>query len=294
MVYNAPKNFTLAVIQIIDKPVSRSIKRSKARYQAARLFYSGNRYLGWLIIGRHFAKKIEPEALDHVHFQHETVLLRQLKDVDMKWQHNKIENLKIAATKLNGVLVHPGQTFSYWRLIGKPTYKKGYLDGVFLSNGQVSYGCGGGLCQLSNLIYWMTLHTELTITERHRHGYDVFPDSNRTQPFGSGATCFYPYGDLMIKNNTQQVFQLCVHVGETFLEGEWRSDENVRYRYEVFEKNHHFNGEYWGGFSRHNELYRRVYDLDGTFVDEEYITENHALTMYTPLIEAAGVEDYPH
>ena len=45
---------------------------------------------------------------------------------------------------------------------------------------------GGGLCQLSNLIYWMTLHTPLTITERYRHSYDVFPDSNRTQPFGSG------------------------------------------------------------------------------------------------------------
>ena len=45
---------------------------------------------------------------------------------------------------------------------------------------------GGGLCQLSNLIYWMTLHTPLTITERYRHSYDVFPDSNRTQSFGSG------------------------------------------------------------------------------------------------------------
>ncbi len=271
---------------MIDKPVLRPVKRSKARYQAAKLIRTGERYMAWLILNRHFARELQTEKMPNVHFHHETVLLRQLRDVDMKWQRNKIQNLKIAVQKLDGVVLRPGQTFSYWKLIGNPTYKKGYLDGVILRNGTVDHNCGGGLCQLSNLVYWMTLHTMLTVTERHRHGYDVFPDSNRTQPFGSGATCFYPYGDLMIKNNTQQAFQLCVQVGEKNLIGEWRSDKSAPYRYQVTEQNHHFNGEYWGGFSRHNELYRRVYDLDGTFLTEEYITENHALTMYTPFIEA--------
>ena len=59
---------------------------------------------------------------------------------------------------------------------------------------------GGRPVQMTNLLYWMTLHTPLTVTERWRHGYDVFPDSNRTQPFGSGATCFYNYMDLMVRN----------------------------------------------------------------------------------------------
>jgi vancomycin resistance protein VanW len=66
----------------------------------------------------------------------------------------------------------------------------------------------------------LTLHTPLVVTERHHHGYDVFPDASRTQPFGSGATCFYPYGDLMIRNTTEQAFQLCVRVGTVNLEGE--------------------------------------------------------------------------
>lgn len=77
-----------------------------------------------------------------------------------------------------------------------------------------------GLCQLSNLIFWMTLHTPLEVIERHRHGYDVFLDSNRTQSFGSGATCFYPYGDLMIRNPTGEPFQLRLQVGEEYLERE--------------------------------------------------------------------------
>lgn len=80
-------------------------------------------------------------------------------------------------------MVQPGETLSYWKLIGRPTYRKGYLDGVLLKNGTVQYGCGGGLCQLSNLIFWMTLHTPLEVKERHRHGYDVFPDSNRDPAF---------------------------------------------------------------------------------------------------------------
>jgi vancomycin resistance protein VanW len=62
--------------------------------------------------------------MPHVHFRHETLLLRQLKDVDMKWQLNKVQNLKIASRKVDGVVERPGQPFSYWKLVRRPTYKK--------------------------------------------------------------------------------------------------------------------------------------------------------------------------
>ena len=110
-------------------------------------------------------------------FTHKTPLFRQLKDVEMWLQHNKVKNLEIASQKINGILIKPGETFSYWRLIGKPTKRKGYVDGMILFYGKIMTGIGGGLCQLSNLIYWMTLHSPLTVTERYRHSYDVFPDS---------------------------------------------------------------------------------------------------------------------
>jgi vancomycin resistance protein VanW len=90
----------------------------------------------------------------------------------MWMQYNKIINLKIAAKRLNGLIVHLGETFSYWRLIGKPTRRKGYVEGMTLFYGKVVPGIGGGLCQLSNLVY-------------------VFPDTDRSQPFGSGAICVY-------------------------------------------------------------------------------------------------------
>ena len=51
-----------------------------------------------------------------------------------------------------------------------------------------------------------------------RQGYDVFPDVNRTQPFGSGATCYYPHGDLMLRNDTSDDFQLVIAVSYTHLD----------------------------------------------------------------------------
>ena len=135
------------------------------------------------------------------------------------------------------------------------------------------------------VVFWMTLHTPLEVKERHRHGYDVFPDSNRTQPFGSGATCFYPYGDLMIYNPTDRPFQLRLRVGETDLEGEWRSDRPPQFRYQIVERHHEMRHEWWGGCSRHNELYLQVFDLEGELLEDRLVVENHAMMMYTPFLE---------
>ena len=143
---------------------------------------------------------------------------------------------------------------------------------------------GGGLCQLSNLIFWMTLHTPLTVVERYRHSHDVFPDANRTQPFGSGATCAYPHRDLMIRNDTDQPFQLCVRVGERELEGEWRAMSPPLCRYEIMERNHRMDQASWGGYIRHNELYRRTYDLDGRLLEDAFLFANDAIMMYSPLL----------
>lgn len=277
------KNSTLQ-----HKPLNRSRVRARFGLVAFGLF----RRVSWLMQHNHFAKQ-QAGPLAHVQASHQTPLLRQLKEVDMKYQYNKITNLGIAAKKLDGVVIHPGEIFSYWKLIGNPTKRKGYLEGMVLRSGQVGYGIGGGLCQLSNLIFWMALHTPLTVIERHRHGYDVFPDSDRTQPFGSGATCCYPHIDLMLQNNTPFDFQLSVKVGDEFLVGEWRTDAKPIYQYEIVEKNHRIIAQYWGGYSRCNQLYRRTLDCNGVFLQEEKVAENNAIMMYAPFIESPALQHTP-
>ena len=271
----------------MNKSIEKPKVRSELRLKLGYYFYGTKRKLMWFRMNKYFAKEFEKNPLTYSYFKHKTLLLRKLKDVDMWLQRNKIINLKIASKKVNGVVIKPGEVFSYWKLIGRTTRRKGYVDGMVLKNGTFKPGVGGGICQLSNLIFWMTLHTPLTVIERHRHGYDVFPDSNRTQPFGSGATCFYPYGDLMIRNDTCDTYQLIINVGEEYLEGEWRVDSKPKYRYEIVEKNHRMQHEFWGGYSRHNELYQQKYDLDGKLIDEGLVVQNSAIMMYSPFLEEA-------
>ena len=208
----------------------------------------------------------------------------------MQLQKNKVTNLRLAVARLDGLILHPGETFSYWRLIGKPSRRKGYLDGMVLFLGRIGSDVGGGLCQLSNLIFWMTLHTPLTVIERYRHSHDVFPDSNRTQPFGSGATCAYPHRDLMIRNDTEQDVQLCLRVTESHLEGEWRSVKTPALRYEIVERDARMEQGYWGGYVRHNALYRKKFDLaSGEFLEEEFLFTNDAIMMYSPLLPETDI-----
>lgn len=261
------------------------IKRAKIRLKLGKLYFTIKRYLEWYFSKKSYAKTFKKELFPYISFSHCTPLYRKLKDVDMWLQYNKITNLKIAIKKLNGIIVYPGETFSFWKLIGRPTRSKGYKEGMVLFYGSFLPGIGGGLCQLSNLIYWLTLHTPLTVTERHRHSYDVFPDVNRTQPFGSGATCAYNYLDLQIYNRTEQPYQLHLYLTDEYLRGEWRTVEKEKYKYEVYEKKHWITHEYWGGYLRHNEIYRKICSLENQLLAEEYITENHAIMMYQPFLE---------
>lgn len=259
--------------------------RSKTRLYFGKQFFSWKRRLLWLQNSNRYVRQVHPEAqLPHPVFAHKTPLIRQLKNADLQLQYNKINNLHLAAARINGLIIHPGEIFSFWYLIGKPTRKKGYLNGMVLCNGSFISGIGGGLCQLSNLIYWLTLHSPLTVTERWRHNYDVFPDTNRTQPFGSGATVTYNYIDLQISNDTDSDYQLLTWLDDNYLYGEWRSQDVPEHIYSVYEKEHYITHEWWGGYIRHNTIYRKVSSLDGQVLGDVLVSENHAIMMYDPML----------
>ena len=268
-----------------QKYLKRPIHRSKIRRVLGRLYFTCRRYFVWIF--NHsikYASFYGATDLSYIVTSHKTPLYRQLRNVDMWLQENKVTNLKLACEKLNSITLKPGETFSFWRLVGKPTKARGFLEGMVLSNGSITTGIGGGLCQLSNLIYWMTLYTPLTVTERWRHTHDVFPDANRTQPFGSGATIVYNYIDLQIKNKTSHEYQLKVRVGDKYLEGEWRSAQSCPFKYKVYESKHYISQEWWGGYMRHNIIRRKIFDASNNEISDEVVTENHAIMMYEPLL----------
>jgi len=136
------------------------------------------------------------------------------------------------------------------------------------------------------MIYWMTLHTPLDVIERHRHSFDVFPDSNRSQPFGSGATCVYNYRDLRIKNNTSETYQIRLNIEGDSLTGNILSDKEKYFEYSVYEKEHKISHQYWGGYVRHNEIRRKVSNLSSKVIDDLHVCKNDALMMYEPFLDS--------
>lgn len=241
------------------------------------------RYGNWYFDKYTYCSEKKQEKLLYRIKKHQSVLMKKLGDSDMQLQVNKVTNLRIAIQNINGVIIKPGEVFSFCKLVGLPTRRKGYLEGMELSFGQARAGIGGGLCQISNLIHWLVIHSPLTVKERYHHSFDPFPDNGRVLPFGSGATVFYNYRDYQFINNTPYTFQINLWLTDKCLEGELRIDQELDYAYHVFEKDHQFLkiGE---EFYRKNEIWReKILKFEGgKVVDTELITKNFARVTYTP------------
>ncbi|CAN5171182.1 N/A [soil metagenome] len=221
--------------------------------------------------------------------RHQSVLVRKLGDSDQRLQVQKVQNLKTAAASLDGLIIQPGQTFSLWRHLGKPTAARGYVNGMLLSQGKVVEGMGGGLCQLANFLFWIFLHTDCAVVERHHHSMDVFPDSGRTLPFGSGATIMYNFVDLKIKNTSGQPMQLSMWLTDTHLKGQLLSPTHHVCKYHVGQRFHCFVAKD-GGFYRYNQIWREK-TRNGVVLSEEHMVSNLAPVLYKTTkeeLEAAG------
>ena len=265
--------------------IPKPIRRGKLRSFFGKEYFILKRRIHWWLERKSFAKQNLHVELPFPIFHHHSLLLRPLKDVDMHLQHNKVTNLRLAIQHLNGIILQPGETFSIWKNVGRTSRGKGYLIGLTLENGKISSGIGGGLCQLGNLLYWMVLHTPLTITERWRHGYDVFPDVNRTIPFACGATLSYNYIDLQFTNTTTEHYQIKLWLNDTHLCGTILASKAPTHSFEIFETDHHFSQQWWGGYTRHNRIWKRIKTNDGGETRDELVSENNAIMMYSPLID---------
>lgn len=231
--------------------------------------------------GQSFAGKKGAGALAVCVIKHNSLIRRRLGNVDMELQENKAINLTLAAPLVSGVLIHPGETFSFWRLVGNPTARRGFREGLTIAAGEARRGMGGGMCQFTNLIHWMVLHTPLTIVEHHHHdGVDLFPDFNRQIPFGTGTSIYYNYLDYRFRNDTEATYQLLVRVEGEYLRGELRSDRSQRYKYHIRAQGEGFVREK-GVVYRVGQIWREAVDpVTGDRVEQRLLRENHAQVLY--------------
>ena len=111
---------------------------------------------------------------------------------------NRIHNIKVATDRYNGLLIKPGEEFSFVKALGEVDGDHGYLPELVIKNNVTEPEFGGGICQVSSTAFRAAIYSGLKITARRNHAYPV----SYYNPQGMDATVYVPNPDLRFVNNT--------------------------------------------------------------------------------------------
>ncbi len=199
------------------------------KWQRKKFFYFKMRLDGY-----RYAQKKSEKILPNLVFETSIPMLNGNSGFDMKYQFNKVYNLKLAAKTIDKIIIEPEETFSFWQLVRRADRCQKYKDGLNVIDGKTVASYGGGLCMLSDLLFWMFLHTPLTVIERHGHGALSFPSTTQDFPKGTDATVNEGWLDLKVCNKTENTFQIEIDFDERTMYGRILSKNVVNMEYAVF------------------------------------------------------------
>ena len=227
-----------------------------------------------------FAVSHSTDKLPNLVSEQSSHLIKRGKGIDIRLQENKAVNIRLACKQLNGLVIHPGEIFSFWRTVGKTTKRRGYKDGRVIIGDRIQPGIGGGLCNLSNTLHRLILHSPLEVTEFHSHSDALAPDEGERVPFSSGTSVSYNYIDYRFRNNTNQDVQLLLWCDEDNLYGELRSEREFPERFELEEEGHCFRRE-GDKYYRISKIYKKsINKATGETVDKKLVLDNHSEVMF--------------
>ncbi len=166
-----------------------------------------------------------------------TFMINENSGQDIIYQVNKVDNLKIVSKTMNHILIKPRETFSFCYL-AKHAKKYGkYKDGLVLVNNKIVPQKGGGICHLSNLLYYLFLRTPLTIVERHGHKIKSFPNPDKDSLEGIDATINSGWLDLKVRNDTDKTYQIVIDFDSHYMYGKILSDEKMNTVHTIINEN---------------------------------------------------------
>ncbi|MBP9691485.1 VanW family protein [Candidatus Woesebacteria bacterium] len=125
----------------------------------------------------------------------------------------RIHNVKLSASKFDGIIIPKGEEFSFNKVIGDISANTGYQQAYVIKNGRTVLGDGGGVCQTSTTMFRAALNTGLPITERNAHAYRVSYYENDSAA-GFDATIFSPTVDLKFVNDTPAAILIQMEIDE--------------------------------------------------------------------------------
>lgn len=126
---------------------------------------------------------------------------------------NRIYNVSLAASRFQGVLIAPGEVFSFNKILGDVSSFTGYKQAYIIQNGKTILGDGGGVCQVSTTFFRALLNAGLPIVERNQHSYRVGYYEQDSPP-GLDATIYVPSVDLKFKNDTNEYILIQTQINQ--------------------------------------------------------------------------------
>lgn len=255
-------------------------KRQRKFFFYTKMKWDKNRY----------ACRLEKDRLSVKLFESVCPMYNEKTGFAMVYQENKVFNLKLAAAAVDGLVIEPGETFSFWSLVRDADRNEPYKNGLAEVNGTLVAEKGGGLCQLSNLLCWVLLHSPLTVTERHGHRKKEFPEPPSDAPMGVDAAVAEGWLDLRFFNATKQRYQIGVFFTRKEIGAAVYTDDDPGIRWSVGNENVRYCRDR-NGIREEADIVRTARDRDtGELVRKELMYQNCCRIGYK-LPEGTEIEE---
>lgn len=229
--------------------------------------------------GRRYAEHLSRKKLPVLLFESKCPMYNRNTGFPMLYQENKVHNLKLAASALDGLVVRPGESFSFWNRVRNADRAVPYKEALSDLNGRLMTEYGGGLCMMSNLLCWLFLNTPMTFVERHGHSRKDFPEPESDALNGTDATVAEGWKDLKICNGTDNSYQICVGFDEENIIGSIRTDKVSDCRIYVENRNLRYVSES-GSIFEESELVRKYLFPDRNMDRIELVYTNNTRIDY--------------
>lgn len=178
----------------------------------------------------------------------------------------RVNNIRLAASKLDGLILLPGETFSYNGTVGQRTVEAGFQYADAYSDGQVVSELGGGICQVSSTLYGAALYARLKILTRQNHYFKVgYLD------YGLDATVSWQQPDFRFRNDWDYPVKLAAYLDEDALSltvEVWGTDvDGITVRLYHTEEDVFDEELPWVLIGKSVHTYGDLYNADGVYLD---------------------------
>ena len=258
-------------------------QRHPALFPVAVRANRAKRRLAWLRSTTPWARARESSSLAHRVKAHNSLLMRELSEAEMHLQRNKVTNLRLAAARVDRILIRPGETFSFNKFVGNCTRRKGYVEGMRLSNGEARRRASvAGSASSPTCCTGWSLHTPLTVSNAPSTASTRSPTRVGCCPGASAPRSSTTTSTSRSATTPTRPSRSSWRWATATSRANCAPTRRCAHSYKVFARDEQFL-ESGDDVFRRNEIWRTVIDRrTGQAVAEELLKRNCALVRYHP------------